>query len=249
MTKTVIVTGATRGIGRAISIQLAKEKYNLVLNYSNDDASAKESEEECRKYHDNIFIFKADVSLRSDVVNMMDETIKKFLTVDVVINNAGINIDKPLISMSESDWDRVVDTNMKGTFLVSQQAAIHMLRQENGGQIINVSATTAIKGRKNGINYCAAKAGIIVMTKCLALELAPKIRVNCVIPGFTWTKETEDRFDLPARLNEELGMRNIPLERLGKPEEIADMVSFLISEKAKYINGQKIIVDGGEFMF
>jgi NAD(P)-dependent dehydrogenase (short-subunit alcohol dehydrogenase family) len=247
--KTAIITGATRGIGKAISLVLAREKFNLVLNYHQDTASANRTLEECLRFTENVILFQADVSIESAVRNMVEETIRRFASIDVVVNNAGLNIDRSLMDLTVDEWDRVVDTNMKGTFIVSKEAAKYMLKQEAGGHIINISATTAIKGRKEGINYCASKAGIIVMTKCLALELGPRIRVNCVIPGFTYTEETESRFDLKRKLSEELEARKIPLGRMAKPEEIAGVIRLLLSSDGGYINGQKIIVDGGEFMF
>jgi 3-oxoacyl-[acyl-carrier protein] reductase len=249
MNKTVIITGATKGIGKAIALRLAGEGYNLLLNYAKDDDSAEETLAECRRINANVVLQKADVASFPEVEAMVKEAVRRFSSLDVLINNAGLNIDKPLFDVTESDWDRVVDTNMQGVFLTSRESAKHMLTQDTGGCIINVGATTAIKGRKNGINYCASKAGVLVMTKCLALELAPRIRVNCIIPGFTLTRETENRFDLKHKLQEEVDKRNIPLKRIAKPEEIADVVAFLISDGARFINGQKIIVDGGAFMF
>jgi len=246
---TAIITGAARGIGRAISLKLASQGFCLILNDLSNEPCAQETMQQCLKLNKNIRFCKADVTKKMDVEALVEVTINTFNTLDVVINNAGLNIDKPLLKMEESDWDRVVDANMKSVFLVSQSAARQMQKQATGGHIINISATTAIQGRTNGINYCASKAGVIVMTKCLALELAPKIRANCIIPGFTHTEESERRFDLKNRLQEELERRNIPLNRLAQPEEIADAVGFLLSKEAKYINGQKIIVDGGEFMY
>jgi acetoacetyl-CoA reductase/3-oxoacyl-[acyl-carrier protein] reductase len=149
--------------------------------------------------------------------------------------------------MTEEDWDVVVDTNMKGVFLCAQAAARVMLRQ-GGGQILNVGASTGIRGRANGINYCAAKAGVLVMTKCLALELAPTVRVNCLIPGLVRTGEVVRRrgLDDPDRLRR--AEEAIPLRRIGEPHEVAEVAAFLISDAAGYINGQKILVDGGQFM-
>jgi NAD(P)-dependent dehydrogenase (short-subunit alcohol dehydrogenase family) len=249
MAKTALVTGATRGIGKAIALRLAKDNYNLVVNYTADDSSANETLKELFAYTKNVIIIKADVSNSKEVKEMISQAVQKFSVIDVLINNAGINIDKPMLQLSEQEWDRVVNVNMKGTFLVSRATAECMLRQPAGGHIINIGATTAIKGRKNGINYCASKAGIIAMTKCMALEFGPAIRVNCVIPGFTWTSETVERFDLTNRLQDEMEQRKIPLGRMAQAEEIANVIGFLVSSDASYINGQKIIVDGGEYMF
>lgn len=246
---TALITGAVKGIGRAIADMFARRGYRVVLNYLGDTAAAGECLKEIQGFGGEALLHRCDVSDKEAVRRMIHETVRQFGSLDVVVNNAGTNIDKSLLDMSEQDWDRVVDTNMKGVFLVCQQAAPIMLEQEQGGVIINVGATTGIQGRANGLNYCASKAGVLVMTKCLARELGPKIRVNTLIPGFTWTEESQRRFDLPLRLNEELSERKIPINRLAQPEEVAEAAWFLASDQAKYINGQKLIVDGGEFMF
>jgi 3-oxoacyl-[acyl-carrier protein] reductase len=247
--KTVLITGGSKGIGKAISLKMAREKYNVVINYFFDETKAQETLSECRELNENVILIKCDVSNHEAVKRMFKEILKTFNSIDIIINNAGLNIDKPVIEMSEEDWDRVVDVNMKGPFLVSKIAAKIILSQGGKGNIINIGSTTGISGRKNGINYCASKAGLIVMTKCLAKELAPNIRVNCVIPGITRTEEIEKRFDLKINEENEVLKRAIPLNRIGETFEIADLISFLISDKAEYINGQKIIVDGGEYMF
>ncbi len=247
--KTVVITGGTRGIGKAIALTLARQhRYNLILNYRADEASARQTLLECRSIHPNVHIVQADVSRRSDVEVLMQEAYSTFHSIDALINNAGINVDKPFQEMTDSDWDQVVNTNMKSVFLCSQIASSYMLQQEQEGIILNIGASTGIRGRKNGLNYCASKAGVLVMTKCLALELSPKVRVNCVIPGSVWTEETEKRHSYhdPQRLHAK--EEQIPLKRIGTPEEVADVVAFLLAYEARYINGQQIIVDGGQFM-
>lgn len=248
--RTVIITGGTRGIGKALALTLARQHcYNLILNYRANEAAAQEMLQECRSIHPHVQIVRADVSQRSEVEALMREAYTTFHSIDVLINNAGVNIDKPLQEMTDADWDRVVDTNMRGVFLCSQIASSYMLQQDQEGIILNIGASTGIRGRKNGLNYCASKAGVLVMTKCLAFELSPKIRVNCVIPGSIWTEETEKRhaYDDPQLLHAK--EEQIPLKRIGTPEEVADVVAFLLADKARYINGQKILVDGGEFMW
>lgn len=249
MQRTVIITGGIKGIGRAIALNLARQNYNLVLTYRSDDASAEETVALCREYTANAILFQGDVASAADVQRLMQVTKETFDSIDVLINNAGLNIDKPLHSLTESDWDRVVDTNMKGVFLCSQAASAYMLEQEQGGIILNIGASTGIRGRKNGLNYCASKAGVLIMTKCLAMELAPKIRVNCLIPGMTRTEELEQRFELNNPEKLKAVEAEIPLRRVAAPEEIAEVASFLLSDGARYINGQKVIVDGGQFMF
>lgn len=246
--KSIIVTGAGRGIGRAIAVMLARRGHRVMLNDLAGNRDLDETLRLCEAEHREVSICLADVSRKSDVEQLAQETIHCFGAIDVVVNNAGINIDRPLLEMTEDQWDRVLDTNLKGVFLVAQAVVPYMMKQEHGGHIINISATTAISGRKNGVNYCASKAGVLVMTKCLAKELGPKIRANTVIPGFTHTEESERRFDLANKLDYELQQRNIPLNRLAQPEEIAATIAFLVSDEARYINGQKIIVDGGEYM-
>ncbi len=247
--RTVIITGGTKGIGRAIAIKLAKRETNLVLNYCTDDVSAREALLMCERINSHVITIKADVSNRYAVESMIAESTERFGTLDVLINNAGLNIDKELHDLTEKDWDRVIDTNLKGVFLCSQSASRYMLQQETGGIILNVAASTGIRGRTHGINYCASKAGVIVMTKCLALELAPKVRVNCIIPGIVRTEETGRRFNLGDPKNLKAQEATIPLGRIGTPEEVADVVDFALSNAAQYITGQKLIVDGGQFMY
>ena len=165
------------------------------------------------------------------------------------MNNAARVIDKPALELTEADWDAVLDVNLKGAFLCSQHAARLMLAQDDGGVILNIGASTGIRGRRNGVNTCASKAGLMIMTQCLALELAPRIRVNTIVPGLVVTTETAARFGLgdPAvrRAREEA----TPLQRLGQPEDIADAVMLLLSPEAEFITGQKLVVDGGQNMW
>ncbi|WP_205195786.1 SDR family NAD(P)-dependent oxidoreductase [Chitinophaga sp. Cy-1792] len=247
--KTVLVTGGVKGIGRAISLRLAQAGYNLVINYHQDEAAAQDTLAACLQEHPQVLLYRADVSDSAAVQRMFHAIADQFGSIDAVINNAGRNIDKPLLEMSEDDWDSVVDVNMKGVFLVSKAAAALMMSRQTAGHIINISATTAIAGRKNGVNYCASKAGVIVMTKCMAKELGPAIRVNCVIPGITRTAEIEERFNLQECEQQEVARRGIPLHRVGEPYEVANIIHFLLSDEAAYINGQKFIVDGGEYMY
>lgn len=246
--KTVIITGSGKGIGRAIALKLAPLPYNLVLNYLADHESAHEVLRLCESITPHVRLIQADVAKRSDAERLIDEAYETFKSVDVLINNAGRNIDKPMSELTDEDWDRVVDTNMKSVFLCSQRASSYMLQQPQGGIILNVGSTTSMRGRVNGLNYCASKAGVLIMTKCMALELAPHVRVNCLIPGWTNTEEVYHRFGLADPETFRSVMGRIPLHRLAETEEMANVVKFLLSDDAKYITGQKIIVDGGEYM-
>lgn len=247
--RTVLITGSTSGIGKAIALTLAQEGFNIVLNYASRDELAQRVLQDCQRITSQVILIKADIAKRQDVERLMRTCSDTFHSLDVLINNAARVIDKPVLELSEEDWDTVLDTNLKGTFLCSQAAASYMVRQEQGGVILNIGASTGIRGRKNGINTCASKAGIHLITQCLALELGPTIRVNTVIPGTTLTPETLSRFHLddPALLRSR--EESIPLQRLGAPEDIAHVVSFLLSDKAGFINGQKIVVDGGQHLW
>jgi NAD(P)-dependent dehydrogenase (short-subunit alcohol dehydrogenase family) len=247
--RTVVITGSTSGIGRGIALHLARAHYQIVLNYSTDDEKAQETLRLCQQETAQVILVKADVSKKPEVERLMRACIEQFHTLDVLINNAARVRDKPVLEMTEEDWDEVVDTNMKGPFLCSQVAATYMLQQTTGGIILNIGASTGIKGRMNGINTCASKAGVMVMTKCLALELGPKVRVNTIIPGLTLTEETAERYQLsdPAVLRTKA--ESIPLQRVTTPEDIAHAVGFLLSEGAAFINGSKVVVDGGQYMW
>ncbi len=247
--KTAIVTGSTKGIGYAIALRLARENYNIVLNYASDERAAHVALERFKQETPHVRLIQADVSNRSAVEGLMQECIKIFGSLDVLVNNAARVIDKPVHEMNEDDWDQVIDINMKGTFLCSQIASSYMLRQDAGGVILNIGASTGIRGRKNGINTCASKAGIMIMTQCLALELGPKIRVNTIVPGLTRTEETEQRFHLNDPEVLHAREENIPLGRIGTPEDIANAVILLLSQTASFITGQKLVVDGGQYMW
>jgi 3-oxoacyl-[acyl-carrier protein] reductase len=247
--KTVVITGSTRGIGKGVALHLAKQQYNVVLNYLSDERQAQETLQLCQQETPHVLLVKADVSNKHAVEALMRESVQAFGSLDVLINNAARVIDKPLQEMSEDDWDQVIATNMKGTFLCSQIAASYMLRQEEGGIILNIGASTGIRGRKNGINTCASKAGIMVMTQCLALELGPKVRVNTIVPGLTRTEETEKRFHLDDPAVVQARAETIPLERIGTPQDVAHVVTLLLSDEARFITGQKMVVDGGQYMW
>jgi NAD(P)-dependent dehydrogenase (short-subunit alcohol dehydrogenase family) len=244
-----VVTGSTKGIGRAIGMRLAREGFNVVLNYASDDGQADAALSACREVTPHVIVKKADVSQRGDVEELMTAAVDQFGSLDVLVNNAARVADGPALTMTDDDWERVINTNMRGTFVCSQVAARHMIDQVDGGVILNIGAATGLRARKNGINTCASKAGIMIMTQCLALELAPKVRVNSIIPGLTMTDEVVQRFNLTDPTVRQSRLDTIPLKRIGTPEDVADAVMLLLSPQAQFVTGQKLHIDGGQYMF
>ena len=244
-----VVTGSTGGIGKAIAVRLMREGYRVILNYSHDEQRANSALEEAQHAGGECRLVKADIARSGEAAKLIDQSILAFGRLDVVVNNAARVADAPVLDMTEAQWDSVLDVNLKGAFLVAQAAARHMLAQDSGGTILNIGSSTGIRGRRNGVNTCASKAGLMVMTRCLALELAPKIRVNTIIPGLVITDETRERFGLDDPDVRRQREAIIPLARLGSPDDVADAVALAISAEARFMTGQKIIVDGGQNMW
>jgi 3-oxoacyl-[acyl-carrier protein] reductase len=242
MSPTAIVTGASKGIGAAIAIQLAKDGYNVVVNYNGNQMKAQEVKALCDQYTAAIVI-QGDVSKADDCARIAAAAIETFGSLDVLVNNAGITKDNLLLRMSEEDFDTVVDTNLKGTWLMSKSCIRHLMK--NAGAIVNISSIVGRTGNAGQTNYAASKAGVIGFTQSLAKEVASRnVRVNAVAPGFIKSEMTD-------KLNEDQSKQmfgRIPLGRFGTPQEVADLVSFLVSEKSRYITGQTIGVDGGMAM-
>jgi len=239
--KRVIVTGATKGLGKAIALSFARAGAWVAVNYSSDDQSAAATESELTDLASKFMVFKADVSSRSDVEKMINRVVKQWEFVDILVNNAGIIRDKLLMFLNEDDWDRVVDVNLKGTYLCSR-AIIRTMISQKFGRIINITSPSALTGRSGQTNYAASKGGIISFTKSLAKEMARLgITVNAVCPGVIVTPMTEN---LDQETTCDITSR-IPMGRLGQPEDVAGAVLFLASEKAGYITGQVLAVDGG----
>lgn len=247
--RTAVVTGSTSGIGHAIAARLARENYNVVLNYAADDARAMSVLDDFRRRSPRVIAVKADISDPTAATALISRAVDTYGTLDILVNNAARVVDRPALEMTVEDWDKVLNTNLKGAFLCSQHAARHMLHQTAGGLIVNIGASTGIRGRLNGANTCASKAGLMILTQCLALEWGPKIRVNTVVPGLTLTDETAHRFRLsdPAVLRDRAA--SVPLQRIGQPSDIADAVMLLLAPEANFITGQKIVVDGGQYMW
>lgn len=240
-----IVSGGTRGIGLALSRRLAETGHRVVALYRDDHTAADKARAEVP---DRLHPVRVDVTDAARIADMADEVLAEHGTPSVLVNNAGVNVDRPFTEMSEQDWHTVLDTNLTGPFLLTK-AFVPAMLAGGGGCVVNIGATTGLRPRLNGANYCASKAGLLALTKCLALELAPTIRVNCLIPGMTDTEELRTRFRLddPAHLAGVLA--EIPQRRIGSTDDIADALEFLVSQRSGYLTGQKLIVDGGQFMW
>lgn len=247
-TRSTIVTGSTSGIGKAIALRLLTAGFRVVLNYANDQQRAEQALAECQALSPEVTLLQADIADPNSAFRLVAHAVSQFGQLDVLINNAALVIDKPAIDMTEADWDRVFGVNLRGAFLCSQHAARQMLQQDQGGTILNIGASTGIRGRRNGVNTCASKAGLMMMTQCLALELGPKIRVNTIIPGLVLTEETENRFDLGNPQTMQTRIDAVPMNRLGTPVDVANAVMILLSDDASFITGQKLYVDGGQNM-
>ncbi|MBY7143667.1 3-oxoacyl-[acyl-carrier-protein] reductase [Virgibacillus sp. NKC19-3] len=242
--KNALVTGASRGIGRAIAIELAKQGVNIAVNYAGSEAKAKAVVKELEEIGVKAFNIQADVANETDVKNMVKEVVHQFGSLDILVNNAGINKDNLLMRMKEEEFDQVINTNLKGAFVCTKAVTRQMMKQKNG-RIINVASIVGVSGNAGQANYVAAKAGVIGLTKTTAKELAARnILVNAVAPGFITTDMTDELTDEQRSSIEAL----IPLERLGTPEDVANVVRFLTSEDANYITGQTIHIDGGMVM-
>lgn len=242
--KTAIITGASKGIGAAIASRLNELGYSLFLNYRSNTASMEELINSFVNKETENVIVQCDISSYEDAKKLVDTAYERFGSIDVLINNAGITKDNLLPLMSEEEFDTVIETNLKGTFNCCKHISKKMIKQKYG-RIINISSVVGLAGNAGQINYSASKAGVIGMTKSMARELGKKnILVNAIAPGFIQTEMTDK---IPDDVKVEM-MKNIPLQRLGQPSDIADSVEFLISDKASYITGQVLSVNGGYYM-
>ena len=245
--KVVLITGGLSDIGKATAQAFARAGYAVALNHRHKPKEADQLADSLR--HDwnapRSATIQADIRHRAEVQSMFEQAVQTFGRVDVLVNNAGINRDRPFTEMSDEEWDTVLSTVLNGTFMCSQEFA----RRYHGteGNIINIGAVSAVKGRKNGANYCSARAGVLALTKCMALELAPNIRVNTVTPGRVDTEELRQRYQLDDEDKRRRYEQEVPMARLGEPAEVAAMILFLV-ETGKYVTGQNFFVDGGLFM-
>ncbi|WP_132995384.1 3-oxoacyl-[acyl-carrier-protein] reductase [Sporanaerobacter acetigenes] len=242
--KTALITGGSRGIGRAIAIEFSKQGANVVITYINNEVNAKEVIAEVEKSNVRGLAIKADVSNEKDINDMIEIVNNEFGSVDILVNNAGITKDNLLLRMKLEEWDDVISTNLRGAYLCTKAVARGMLKKKSG-KIVNIASVVGISGNAGQGNYSASKAGIIGFTKSIAKELGSRgINVNAVAPGFV---ETDMTNILNDKIKDEM-INGIPLKRAGKPEDIANVVAFLCSEKSDYITGQVINVDGGMLM-
>jgi len=242
--KVAVVTGASRGIGRAIALKLADEGAKVVVNYSGSQAKAEEVVATIQENGGEAVAVQASVSKTEEVSALMDAAVKTFGSLDILVNNAGITRDNLLMRMKEDEWDDVLDTNLKGVFLCTKAVTRQMMKQR-AGRIINISSIVGVAGNAGQANYVAAKAGVIGLTKTTAKELASRnILVNAIAPGFIETEMTEQ---LPEDIKQGM-LTQIPLAKLGQPEDIAKAVAFLASDDANYMTGQTLHIDGGMVM-
>ena len=242
--KVALVTGASRGIGKAIALALAENGAAVAVNYSSSEASAVEVAELIRKNGGKAEIFKARVNVEAEVEEMFSSVEKSLGHVDILVNNAGITKDNLLMRMKTEEWDSVIDVNLKGAFLCTRRAVKGMMKNRYG-KIINISSVVGFAGNAGQFNYSATKAGVIGMTKSAALECASRgIRVNAIAPGFIET-------DMTSSLSDDVKaayMEKIPLKSLGKPEDIANAVIYLASPLSDYMTGQTLHLNGGMYL-
>ncbi|MFT8348161.1 3-oxoacyl-[acyl-carrier-protein] reductase [Clostridium saccharoperbutylacetonicum] len=242
--KCAIITGASRGIGKAVALKLASLGANIVINYRSNEKEALEVEKEIQNMGVETLCVKGDISKAEEVEHLITCAKEKFGIIDIMVNNAGITKDTLILRMKEEDFDSVIDVNLKGVFNCLKAITPIMVKQKQG-KIINLSSVVGISGNAGQVNYSASKAGVIGMTKSLAKEVGSRgITVNAVAPGYIETDMTET---LGEKYKEEM-KKNIPLKRLGTAKDVAEVIAFLASESADYVTGQVIQVDGGMLM-
>ena len=244
MAKVAFITGATRGIVKQISIEFEKDGYDIAFNYRKENEDLENIKKQIKELNVRCLPVKGDVSIFDDTANMVNQIINEFGKIDVLVNNAGITKDALLMRMKKEDFEDVINVNLVGTFNVTKNVIPYMIKQRSG-RIINISSVVGVSGNAGQTNYSASKAGIIGFTKSLAKEVARRnILVNAVAPGFIETQMTDV---LKQEVKEEIA-KNIPLRRMGTPEDVANVVKFLAGEQSSYITGQIINVDGGMLM-
>ena len=242
--KNALVTGGSRGIGRAICLELARQGANILFSYAGNTSASEETLAQLRELGVKAIALQGDVADAQAVKTLIDTAVKELGSLDILVNNAGITRDGLAMTLKEEDFDAVVDTNLKGAFLCMKEAARPMMKARYG-RIVNLTSVVALRGNPGQINYCASKAGLIGMTKSLAKELGSRgVTVNAVAPGFI---DTDMTAAMPESARQAM-LDTIPLSRPGQPEDVARAVAFLASDEAAYITGQVLCVDGGMAM-
>ena len=242
MNKVAVITGASRGIGKAIALKFAKEGYRVVINYRGNEEKANKVRQECMALGVDAMLYQADVSHFEDAKRMVAEAIEKLGSVDVLVNNAGITNDKLMLKMTEEDFERVLKINLTGAFNMTQ-AVLKPMSKARQGAIINMSSVVGLMGNIGQANYAASKAGLIGFTKSVAREVAARgVRVNAIAPGFIESDMTDA---IPEKMKDAM-IAQVPMKRIGQAEEVAEVAAFLASQE--YLTGQTIAIDGGMTM-
>lgn len=244
--KIALVTGAQQGIGKAVALAYGREGASVVLNYLDNQAAAEESAAQIRALGQRAVTIAGDVAQATDVRRMI-EAATALGGIDIVVNNAGIFPRVAFLDMTEAQWEEVLNVNLKGTFLCTQAAAQHMVQRGEGGVVINLASSAAFRSSPRGVHYVASKAGIVGLTRAAALELAPyRVRVNAIAPGTTDT--AQPRYGM-SEAELQAAARQVPLGRMGTPEDVADLAVFLASEASRHITGQTMHVNGGQYLY
>lgn len=243
--RVILITGSSSGLGAALIENFARKGFGAVINYIIDDQAQELYDRLAKDVEPSkLMKYKADVADRDQVKAMFDAILEQFGRIDILVNTAGINRDAPFMELTDENWDAVVSTHLKGHFVCGQEYVRH--NPEREGVIINIGAACGIAGRKNGANFCSAKGGILALTKCMARELAPRIRVNCLVPGSVRTREVIDRYHLETKEGLEKELASLPMNRLGEFEDVIKMVECMI--EAQFTTGANFFANGGQFM-
>ncbi len=243
--RVILITGSSSGLGAALIENFARKGFGAVINYIIEDQAQELYDQLAKDVEPSkLMKYKADVADRDQVKAMFDAILEQFGRIDILVNTAGINRDAPFMELTDENWDAVVSTHLKGHFVCGQEYVRH--NPEREGVIINIGAACGIAGRRNGANFCSAKGGILALTKCMARELAPRIRVNCLVPGSVRTREVIDRYHLETKEGLEKELASLPMNRLGEFEDVIKMVECMI--EARFTTGANFFANGGQFM-
>ncbi len=243
--RVILITGSSSGLGAALIENFARKGFGAVINYIIEDQAQELYDRLAKDVEPSkLMKYKADVADREQVKAMFDAILEQFGRIDILVNTAGINRDAPFMELTDETWDAVVSTHLKGHFVCGQEYVRH--NPEREGVIINIGAACGIAGRRDGANFCSAKGGILALTKCMARELAPRIRVNCLVPGSVRTREVIDRYHLETKEVLEKELASLPMNRLGEFEDVIKMVECMI--EAQFTTGANFFANGGQFM-